>query len=126
MDLHDDGDRVNAGGGRDAYVTVRTRFGWVMFRQCCELPYGKIFPLRLKGAVYDSCILYNVLYCILYAGEKLCMKESEMAIFQVTKGSMVRAMCGLQLKGIKRSAYLMFMLGLNETTDQLAMANSVC
>ena len=38
---------------------------------------------------------------------------------------MVRAMCGVQLKDRKRSADLMFMLGLKETMDQLAMTNSV-
>ena len=38
---------------------------------------------------------------------------------------MVRAMCGVQLKYIKRSMDFMFMLGLNETIDRLAMANSV-
>ena len=36
----------------------------------------------------------------------------------------VRAICGVQLKDKKRSINLMFMLGLNETIDQLAMANS--
>ena len=39
---------------------------------------------------------------------------------------MVRVMCGVQLKDRKRYTDLMFMLGLNETMDQLAMANSVC
>ena len=38
----------------------------------------------------------------------------------------LRAMCGVQIKGKKKCTYLMFMLGLNETMDQLAMANSVC
>ena len=38
---------------------------------------------------------------------------------------MVRAMCGVQLKDRIRSMDLIFMLGLNETMDQLAMANSV-
>ena len=38
---------------------------------------------------------------------------------------MVRAMCGVQLKDRKRSTDLMFMLGLNETIDLLAIANSV-
>ena len=33
--------------------------------------------------------------------------------------------CGVQLKDRKRSMDLIFMLGLNETMDQLAMANSV-
>ena len=36
---------------------------------------------------------------------------------------MVRAMCGVQLSDSKRSTDSMFMLGLNETIDQLAMAN---
>ena len=34
-------------------------------------------------------------------------------------------MCGVQLKDRKRSKDLMLMLGLNETIDQLATANSV-
>ena len=34
-------------------------------------------------------------------------------------------MCGVQLKDRKGSIDLMFMLGLNETVDQLAMVNSV-
>ena len=38
---------------------------------------------------------------------------------------MVRTMCGTQLKHRKRSKDLMLMLGLNETIDQLVMANSV-
>ena len=38
---------------------------------------------------------------------------------------MVRAMCGLQLKDRKRSKDLMLMLSLNETIDQLGMANSI-
>ena len=37
----------------------------------------------------------------------------------------MRAMCGAQLKDRKRYMDLMFMLGLNDTIDQLAMANSV-
>ena len=35
---------------------------------------------------------------------------------------MVRAMCGVQLKNKKRSTELMFMQGLNEAIDKLAMA----
>ena len=39
---------------------------------------------------------------------------------------MVRAMCGVPLKDRKRSTDFMFILGLSETIDQLAMANGVC
>ena len=35
-------------------------------------------------------------------------------------------MCGVQPKDRKMSTDLMFMFGLKETMDQLAMANSVC
>ena len=38
---------------------------------------------------------------------------------------MVRAMCGVPLKIIKRGMDFMMMLGLNKTIDQLAIANSV-
>ena len=48
------GYRVSAGVGCEAAVTVRTRCGWVKFRECCELRYGRRFPLKLKGAVFMS------------------------------------------------------------------------
>ena len=62
---------------------------------------------------------------ILYGSEAWSLKECEMGILQRTERSMEIAMCGVQLKDRKRSTYLMFMLGLTETIDQLAMANSV-
>ena len=43
-----------------------------------------------------------------------------MGILQWTERSMVRAMCGVQLKDRKRSMDLMLILGLNDTIDQLA------
>ena len=61
---------------------------------------------------------------ILCGSEAWCLKESEMGIFRRTERSMVRAMCGVQLKDRERSTALMFM-SLSETTDQLATANSV-
>ena len=48
------GDRMSAGGGCEAGVTVRTRCGRVMFMECSELLYGRRFPLRLKWAVYEG------------------------------------------------------------------------
>ena len=36
---------------------------------------------------------------------------------------MLKAMCGVQLKDRKGAEDLMVMLGLNDTIDQLAMAN---
>ena len=48
------GDRVSAGGLCEAVVTVRTRCGWVMFRECGESLYGRRFHPKLKKAVYKS------------------------------------------------------------------------
>ena len=62
---------------------------------------------------------------ILYGSEAWCLKESEIGILRRTKRSTVREMCGVQLKDRKISSDLMFMLGLSEAIDQLAMANSV-
>ena len=42
------GDKVSAGGGCEAAVTARTRCGWVKFRKCGELLYGRRFHLRTK------------------------------------------------------------------------------
>ena len=56
------GDRVSAGGGCEAAVTARRRCGWVRFRECDELLYGRRFPLRQKGAVYGSYVRLAILY----------------------------------------------------------------
>ena len=56
------GDRVSAGGGYEAAVTARTKCGLVKFRLCGELLYGRRFPLRLKGAIYGSCVRPAILY----------------------------------------------------------------
>ena len=85
------GDRVNAGGGCETAVSVKTRCGWVKFRECCELPYS-IFPLWLTWAVYKK----YVRPAILYGSETWCLKESEMEILWA-EGSMIRAMCCVQL-----------------------------
>ena len=115
------GDRVSASGGCEAAVTARTRCVWVKLRELCKLLHGRRFPVRLKGDVYES----YVRPAILYGSEAWCLKESEMGILQRTERSIVRSMCGVQLKDSERSKDLMFMLGLNEAIDQLAMANSV-
>ena len=61
----------------------------------------------------------------LYGGEAWCLMVGKMRIIQRTERSIVRAMCGVQLKDRKISNDFMLMLGLNETIDQLVMANSV-
>ena len=73
--------------------------------------YGRRFHLRLNGAVYRSYVRPT----ILYGSETWCLKEGEMGILRRTERSMVRAMCGVQLKDRNRSTDLMFMLGLSET-----------
>ena len=72
-------DKVSASGECEAAVTARTRCGWAKFRECSELLYGRRFPLRLKGAVYES----YVRPAILYGSEVWHLKESEMRFFMM-------------------------------------------
>ena len=77
--------------------------------------------LKLKWAVYKSYVRPT----FLYGNEAWCLKESEMGNFQRTKRSMVRAICGVQLKDRERTKFLMLRSGLGKTLDQLAIENSV-
>ena len=103
-------------------------FVWLLssFYHCSSFLFvwsdGIIFyPLRPKRTVYKSIVRP----ALLYGSEALCLKDSEIGILQRTGRSMVRAMCGVQLKDRKRSTDLMFMLGLRISVHQLAMANCV-
>ena len=94
--------------------------GWLSL-ECGELLCGRRFPLRLKAVVYKS----YVRPAMLYGSDAWCLKESEMVILRKTRRSIVRAMCGVQLKDRKRSIDLMFMFGLCEIIDLLAIENSI-
>ena len=98
-------DMVSAGGGCEAAVYTCTRCGLIKFGECGEVLYGRRFPLWLKGDVYKS----YVRPAILCGNEAWCLRESEMGILQRTERSMVREICGVQLKHRKRSTDLMFM-----------------
>ena len=58
----------------DSAVTARPRFVWVRFRECCELLYGKLFPLKLNGFVCKS----YVMSAILYERDVWCLKENDL------------------------------------------------
>ena len=60
----------------------------------------------------------------MYGSESWYLNESVMGMLWRTDRSMVRAMCGVQLKDRKRSTDFMLVLGLKETIDQLSMAKS--
>ena len=69
------GDILNASGGSEAGVTARTQIGWIKFRECGELLYGRKFLLKMKRKIYQSCIRS----AILYGSEMWCLRENEMA-----------------------------------------------
>ena len=73
-------DRVSAGEGCKAAATVGTICGWVKFMECGEWLYGR-FPLRLKGAVYES----YVRPAMLYGSETWCLREREMGVLRRTE-----------------------------------------
>ena len=56
------GDRVGVDGGCEAAVTARKSCGWAKLRECGELLYGRRFPLKLKGAVYNNYVRPAILY----------------------------------------------------------------
>uniref|UniRef100_A0A0L8HLF9 Uncharacterized protein n=1 Tax=Octopus bimaculoides TaxID=37653 RepID=A0A0L8HLF9_OCTBM len=98
-------------GGCEAAVTARARLGWVKFRECGALLYGKRFSLKTKGKVYRSCVGA----AILYGSETWCLREREMAILRRTERAMVREVCGMRLFDKRRTEGLMGMLGLEES-----------
>ena len=84
------GDKLNASSGSEAAVTARMRIGWIKFRECGELLYGRKFSLKVKRRIYQSCVRSAMLY-----GNKMwCLRENEMAILRKTEKAMMRAMCG--------------------------------
>ena len=91
------GDRVSAGGGCEAAVTVRARCGCVKSGECGELLCSRRFPQKMRDTVHRS----YVSPAILYGSEAWCLKESEMGILRRTERSMVRALCEVQLKDRK-------------------------
>ena len=98
-----------------AAILLSAYFIAVIFAVC------RRFPLRLKGVVYVS---YER-PAILYGSEAWCLKESEIGILQWTEKSIVRAMYGIQLKIEKDLQICFFMMVLNKTIHQLAMASNV-
>ena len=107
-------DRLNASGGSEAAVTAKTRIGWIKFRECEELLYGKNFSLKMKGRIYESCVRS----AMLYGSETWCLRE--MAILRRTEKARIRAMCGIKMIEKRRSQELMSLLGLKDTLDGLA------
>ena len=63
-------------------------------RKSGELLHSSRCTLKLKGAIYKS----YVRPAIQCGSEAWYLKESEMGILQKTERSIVRAMCGVQLK----------------------------
>ena len=105
----------------EAAVTARTRIGWIKFRACGELLYGRKFSLKNKGRIYQSCVRS----AMLYGSETWCLRENEMAILRRTEKAMMRARCGVKMIEKRRSQELMSLLGLKDTLDGLARATGV-
>ena len=80
--------KLCVGGGCQAAVTVRIRCGYIEFRECGELLYGR-FHIMLKWIIYKGFLRP----AILYGSDVWCLKVSEMGILRRRERSMVRAMC---------------------------------
>ena len=115
------GDRLDASGGSEAAVTARTRIGWIKFRECGELLYGRKFLLKMKGRIYQSCIRS----AMLYGSETRCLRENGMTILRRTEKAMMRAMCRVKINEKRRIQDRISLLGLKDTLDGLARASGV-
>ena len=113
--------RLNASGESETAVTARTRIGWIKFRECEELLFGRKFSLKLKGRIYQSCVRS----AMLHGSETWCLRENEVAILGRTKNTMLRAMCGLKIIEKRRSQELTSLLDLKNTLDGVARASGV-
>ena len=43
-------------------VTARTRIGWIKFRECGELLYGRKFSLKVKKRIYQLRKICNAVW----------------------------------------------------------------
>ena len=114
-------DRLNTSGKSEAAVTAKTRIGWIKFRECWELLYGRKFLLKIKGKIYHSCVRS----AMLYGSETWCLWEKEMAILRRTEKAIMRAICGVKMIEKRRSQELMSLLALTNTLDGLARVGGV-
>ena len=112
---------MNASGGSEAAVTVRTRVGLTKFRESGKLLCGRKFSLKMKGKIYQS----FVRSAMLYGSETWCLREYEMTILRRTEKAMMRAMCGVNMIEKRRSQELVSLQGLTDTFDGLARASGV-
>ena len=113
-------ERLNASGGSESAVMDRTRIGWVRFRECVEVLYGKCFSLRLKEKVFQICMQS----AMLYGSETWCLNDKEV-ILRRTEKAMLRVMCGVKLMDRKNTGELMAMLGLIVSMEMAAKANAL-
>ena len=113
------GDKLNANGGSEVAVTT-TRIGWIEFRECGELLYGRKLSLKMKERIYSSCVRS----AMLYGRETWRLRENVMEILRRTEKAMMRALCGVKFTE-KRSQELTSFLSLKDTLDGQARASGV-
>ena len=56
------GDRLKTSGGSEAEVIARMGIGWIKFRECGELLYGRRFLLEIKERIPKSCVRSAMLF----------------------------------------------------------------
>ena len=82
-------DKVSVCERYKAAVTGITRYWLVAFGECVKLLYGKRFPPKLKGAVYNSYVRLP----ILYGSQAWCLKEGWIVTLGSTERSTGKTMC---------------------------------
>ena len=99
---------LSADGGCDSAVTGRVGCAWKKFREYLAIFIGKGFSLKLKGKVYTSCVR-----SLIYGSETWPMKVEHEAKLDRNEMSMLRWMCGFNLKDNKKNTEVRGLLGLD-------------
>ena len=76
-------------------VVVRTRIGWMRFRECGKVLCGRRFSLKRKGKVYQ--ILSQIGNIMLYGSKIWRLREREVALLRRNERDMMRTMWGMKL-----------------------------
>ena len=74
---------MNASGGSEAAVTVKTSVGWIKFKECVKLLDGKTFSLKMKEFIS---VVYGQPCCTVVSHG--VSRENEVAILRGTEKEM--------------------------------------
>lgn len=109
------GDTVGQTGGCLDAINSRIQSSWKAFRSLLPILTNRSINLKIRGHVFNSCILS----VLLYASETWAVTTSDVSRLQRNFNSMIRWICGVTLLDHTPSAELVSRLGLYGLSETL-------